>query len=481
MLGLRVLDSKNLRKMAMVERYAREKMKKLWDLEAKYSAWLEVEKALVKGWNALGLIPDSDCEKICKNAKFDIARIDEIEAVTKHDLIAFTTSVAESLGEESRWFHYGITSSDTIDTAVALQMRDSLQIIIEGVKGLQEAIKKRAYEHKDTLMVGRSHGIHGEPITFGLVCAIWYDEITRHLRALESTLEVISVGKISGAMGNLAHTPIELEELVCKNLGLKAAPASNQVIQRDRYARLITDLALLASSCEKIAVEIRHLQRTEVYEAEEYFSKGQKGSSAMPHKRNPVLSENITGLCRVIRSYALPAMENVALWHERDISHSSVERFILPDSFITSDFMLARLTGLIENLVVYPKNMLKNLNLTGGLVFSQRILLELPKCGVSREDAYKIVQRNAMKVWESLQNGEAAVNERGESLYLQYLLADSELVGLLSRGGDSKESKSGADSNNAESKSGEAIIRECFDFGYYTKNVDSIFKRVFGE
>ena len=448
----------------MVERYAREQMKRLWDTNAKYSAWLEVEKALVRGWNKLGLIPDSDCEKICKNAKFDIARIDEIEAVTKHDLIAFTTSVAESLGEESRWVHYGITSSDCIDTAVALQMRDSLKIILEDIAQVREAIKVRAYEHKDTLMVGRSHGIHGEPITFGLVLAIWYDELGRHLKALESTLEVISVGQLSGAMGNLAHTPMELEELVCKELGLKPAPVSNQVIQRDRYARLMSDLALLASSCEKIAVEVRHLQRTEVYEAEEYFESGQKGSSAMPHKRNPVLSENITGLCRMIRAYALPAMENVALWHERDISHSSVERFILPDSFITTDFMLMRLKGLLEKLVVYPKNMMKNLNLTGGLVFSQRILLELPKKGVSREDAYKIVQRNAMKVWQDLQNGvmqegKAAINDKGESLYLQYLLADSELVGLI----------------------GEAAIRECFEFSYYTKNVDSIFKRVFGE
>lgn len=443
----------------MVERYAREEMKKLWDTNAKYSAWLEVEKALVRGWNKLGLIPDSDCEKICKNAKFDIARIDEIEKVTKHDLIAFTTSVAESLGEESRWVHYGITSSDCIDTAVALQMRDSLRIVLCDVEELREVIKKRAIEHKQTLMVGRSHGIHGEPITFGLVLAIWYDELGRHLKALESTLEVISVGQLSGAMGNLAHTPMELEEIVCKDLGLKAAPVSNQVIQRDRYARLMSDLALLASSCEKIAVEVRHLQRTEVYEAEEYFEKGQKGSSAMPHKRNPVLSENITGLCRMIRSFALPAMENVALWHERDISHSSVERFILPDSFITTDFMLMRLKGLIEKLVVYPKNMMKNLNLTGGLVFSQRILLELPKKGISREDAYKIVQRNAMKVWQDLQEGKAAVNERGESLYLQYLLADSELTNLIGR---------------------EAII-ECFDFKYYTKNVDSIFKRVFGE
>lgn len=442
----------------MIERYAREEMKKLWDTNAKYSAWLEVEKALVRGWNKLGLIPDSDCEKICKNAKFDIARIDEIEKVTKHDLIAFTTSVAESLGEESRWVHYGITSSDCIDTAVALQMRDSLKIVLCDVEELREVIKKRAIEHKQTLMVGRSHGIHGEPITFGLVLAIWYDELGRHLKALESTLEVISVGQLSGAMGNLAHTPMELEELVCKDLGLKAAPVSNQVIQRDRYARLMSDLALLASSCEKIAVEVRHLQRTEVYEAEEYFEKGQKGSSAMPHKRNPVLSENITGLCRMIRSFALPAMENVALWHERDISHSSVERFILPDSFITTDFMLMRLKGLIEKLVVYPKNMMKNLNLTGGLVFSQRILLELPKKGVSREDAYKIVQRNAMKVWQDLQEGKAAVNERGESLYLQYLLTDSELVELI----------------------GEEAIKECFEYGYYTKNVDSIFKRVFG-
>lgn len=443
----------------MVERYAREEMKKLWDMNAKYSAWLEVEKALVRGWNKLGLIPDSDCEKICKNAKFDIARIDEIEAVTKHDLIAFTTSVAESLGEESRWVHYGITSSDCIDTAVALQMRDSLKIILDDIRQVREAIKTRAYQHKDTLMVGRSHGIHGEPITFGLVLAIWYDELGRHLKALESTLEVISVGQLSGAMGNLAHTPMELETLVCKELGLKPAPVSNQVIQRDRYARLMSDLALLASSCEKIAVEVRHLQRTEVYEAEEYFETGQKGSSAMPHKRNPVLSENITGLCRMIRAYAMPAMENVALWHERDISHSSVERFILPDSFITTDFMLMRLKGLLEKLVVYPKNMIKNLNLTGGLVFSQRILLELPKKGVSREDAYKIVQRNAMKVWGDLQNGESALNDKGESLYLQYLLADSELVGLI----------------------GEAAIRECFEFSYYTKNVDSIFKRVFGE
>ncbi len=441
----------------MVERYARPEMKEKWTQQAKYDAWLTVEKAAVKAWNKLGLVPDEDCRKIVENAKFDVERIDEIEKVTRHDVIAFLTSVAESLGEESRWVHYGMTSSDCIDTAVALQMRDSLKVIIEDVKMVMESIKKRAYEHKMTLMVGRSHGIHGEPITFGLVLAIWYDEMRRNLINLEQALDVISVGKISGAMGNFAHAPMELEELVCEELGLKPAPVSNQVVQRDRYANLMNALALLASSAEKIAVNIRHYQRTEVYEAEEYFAKGQKGSSAMPHKRNPVLSENITGLCRMIRSFAMPAMENVALWHERDISHSSVERFILPDAFITTDFMLHRLNGVIEKLVVYPENMMKNLNLTGGLVFSQRVLLELPKQGLSREEAYKIVQRNAMKVWEDLQQGKSALNEKGESLYLQHLLNDEELREKLS----------------------EETIRECFDYSYYTKNVDKIFNRVF--
>ena len=441
----------------MVERYAREEMKKNWTVKAKYDAWLKVEIAATKAWNKLGLIPDSDCEKIVKNATFDIDRIDEIEKVTRHDVIAFLTSVADSLGEESRWVHYGMTSSDCIDTAVAIQMRDSLHIIIEDVKILMESLKTRAQEHKMTLMVGRSHGIHGEPITFGLVLAIWYEEIKRSLTNLENVMDVISVGQISGAMGNMAHSPIELEELVCEDLGLQPAPVSNQIIQRDRYAALMNALALLASSCEKIAVAIRHYQRTEVYECEEFFEQGQKGSSAMPHKRNPVLSENITGLCRMIRSYALPAMENVALWHERDISHSSVERFILPDGFITTDFMLSRLNSVISKLVVYPENMMRNLNLTGGLVFSQRILLELPLKGVSREDAYKIVQRNAMKVWADLQQGKPALNSEGESLYLQNLLADEDLRASLS----------------------ETQIRECFDYTYYTKNVDKIFQRVF--
>jgi adenylosuccinate lyase len=443
----------------MVERYAREEMAKKWDIQAKYQAWLDVELAAVKAWNRLGLIPKEDMEKILKNAKFDIKRIEEIEKETKHDVIAFLTSVSESLGEESRWVHYAMTSSDTIDTAVALQMRDSLKLIIEDVKMVMDSIKKRANEHKYTLMVGRSHGIHGEPITFGLVLSIWYDEFKRHLKNLEETLDVISVGKVSGAMGNFAHAPIELEEYVCKELGLKPAPISNQIIQRDRYARLFSTMALIASTIEKIATNIRHFQRTEVYEAEEFFSKGQKGSSAMPHKRNPVLTENLTGLARQIRSMIMPALENVALWHERDISHSSVERFILPDGFVTLDFALHRLNGVISNLVVYPENMMKNLNLTGGLVFSQRVLLELTKRGVSREDAYKIVQRNAMKVWENIQKGIAPVNDRQESLFLQYLLEDKELTEKIS----------------------EDEIREFFNYDYYTKNVDKIYKRVYEE
>lgn len=441
----------------MVQRYSREIMASKWSQQAKYDAWLKVELAAVKAWNKLGFINNTDCEKIVKNAKFDIARIDEIEKTTKHDVIAFLTSVSESLGQESRFVHYGMTSSDCIDTAVALQIKDSMELILSGVSNLMEAIKHRAMEHKYTLMVGRSHGIHGEPITFGLVLAIWYDEIKRAKELLEHAKNIISVGKISGAMGNFAHAPLELEELVCKELELKPAPASNQVIQRDRYAQVMSALGILASSCEKIAVAIRHYQRTEVYEVEEYFSPGQKGSSAMPHKRNPVLSENITGLCRMIRSYATPAMENVALWHERDISHSSVERFILPDGFITTDFMLHRLSNLIQNFIVYPENMMKNLNLTGGLVFSQRVLLELPLRGISREDAYKIVQRNAMKVWADLGQGKKAVNENGESLFLISLLNDTELVNAV-----------GSDN-----------IRECFNYEYYTKNVDAIFKRVF--
>ncbi|GAA9601077.1 adenylosuccinate lyase [Helicobacter pylori] len=439
----------------MLERYANEEMKALWNEQTKFETYLEVEKAVVRAWNKLGQIQDSDCEKICSKAAFNLERIKEIEKTTKHDLIAFITCVAESLGEESRFFHYGITSSDCIDTAMALLMTKSLKLIQKGVQNLYETLKNRALEHKDTLMVGRSHGVFGEPITFGLVLALFADEIKRHLKALDLTMEFISVGAISGAMGNFAHAPLELEELACGFLGLKTANISNQVIQRDRYARLACDLALLASSCEKIAVNIRHLQRSEVYEVEEAFSTGQKGSSAMPHKRNPILSENITGLCRVIRSFTTPMLENVALWHERDMSHSSVERFALPDLFITSDFMLSRLNSVIENLVVYPKNMLKNLALSGGLVFSQRVLLELPKKGLSREESYLIVQENAMKIWEVLQQG--AFKNADENLFLNALLNDERLKKYLS----------------------EDEIKACFDYSYYTKNVGAIFKRVF--
>ncbi len=441
----------------MVQRYSRKQMSSKWSLQAKYQAWLDVELAVVKSWNELGLIPDDDATEILENASFNVDEIDEIEQVTKHDLIAFTTSVSKSLGAESRWFHYGLTSSDTIDTAVALQMRDSLKLIIQDVKILMDSVKLRAKEHENTIMVGRSHGIHGEPITFGLALCVWYDELKRHKKNLSQTLKVIAVGKISGAMGSFAHAPLELEEITCKNLDLDFALVSNQVIQRDRYARLASSLALLASSIEKFAVQIRHWQRTEVYECEENFEKGQKGSSAMPHKRNPILSENITGLARMIRSYSIPAMENVALWHERDISHSSTERFWLPDSFITSDFMLNRFNDLISNLKVFPKNMKKNLNLTGGLVFSQRILLELPLKGFSREEAYKIVQRNALKVWESLQNGEPCENVRGEPLYFQHLLNDTELTKAL---------------NKEE-------LKACFSYDYYKKNIPKIFARVF--
>ncbi|GAA6938765.1 adenylosuccinate lyase [Helicobacter pylori] len=439
----------------MLERYANEEMKALWNEQTKFETYLEVEKAVVRAWNKLGQIQDSDCEKICSKAAFNLERIKEIEKTTKHDLIAFTTCVAESLGEESRFFHYGITSSDCIDTAMALLMTKSLKLIQKGVQNLYETLKNRALEHKDTLMVGRSHGVFGEPITFGLVLALFADEIKRHLKALDLTMEFISVGAISGAMGNFAHAPLELEELACGFLGLKTANINNQVIQRDRYARLACDLALLASSCEKIAVNIRHLQRSEVYEVEEAFSIGQKGSSAMPHKRNPILSENITGLCRVIRSFTTPMLENVALWHERDMSHSSVERFALPDLFITSDFMLSRLNSVIENLVVYPKNMLKNLALSGGLVFSQRVLLELPKKGLSREESYLIVQENAMKIWEVLQQG--TFKNADENLFLNALLNDERLKKYLS----------------------EDEIKACFDYSYYTKNVGAIFKRVF--
>ena len=408
----------------MIKRYAREPMQDLWTEQAKYDHWLKVEIAAVRAWCKLGLIPREDKDRIVENANFDLDDIQNIEKKTKHDVIAFLSSVAQTLGSESRWVHFGMTSSDTIDTALNLQIKSSLEIIIKDLDRILELLKDKALIHQNTLTIGRSHGIHGEPISFSLVMANWYAEIKRHLEAIHSVKENIAVGKMSGAMGNFAHAPLEFEELVCEYLDLKPDLISSQVISRDRYAAVFSTLALLASSIEKFAVNIRHWQRTEVYEAEEYFAKGQKGSSAMPHKRNPVLSENITGLARMIRAYAIPAMENVALWHERDISHSSVERFICPDAFITCDFMLDRFANIIENLLIYPKNMLKNLRQTGGLVFSQRILLELPKKGLSREQSYMIVQENAMMVWQDLQAGKPALDDEGQSLFLNYLLND---------------------------------------------------------
>lgn len=436
----------------MVARYARAPMQELWSLQNRFETYLRVEKAVVQAWHALGFIEDADCAKI-QEATFDLDRIHELEQTTKHDVVAFVDAVCENLGASARFFHYGITSSDCIDTALALLLQEGLNIIIQDIQGLLGVLKARAYEFQETLMVGRSHGIHGEPMSFGLVWALWYEEIQRHLSALHAVLEEVGVGMISGAMGNLAHVPVELEEMACQILGLGVAKITNQVIGRDRHARVINALALLASSCEKIATSIRHLQRTEVYEAEEYFSKGQKGSSAMPHKRNPVLSENVTGLCRMIRSYCMPMMESVALWHERDISHSSVERFVFPDIFITMDFMLDRLATLLKNLVVYPENMLKNLHLTGGLVFSQRILLELPKLGFSKQTSYAIVQENAQKVWEDLQHGKTS---KQGSLFLSYLLDDARLKNI-----------------------DPGVLSACFNLSYYLKNTPRIFARVF--
>ncbi len=431
----------------MLERYSRERMKQIWSEENKYRTWLKVEILAAEAWAELGVIPKEAAEEIRAKADFDEKRILEIEKETRHDVIAFLTNVAEYVGPAARYLHWGLTSSDMLDTAMALRMKEAMDIIIEDVEECLETIKRRALEHKNIVMIGRSHGIHAEPITFGLKLAIWYDEMKRNLKRLKAARETISTGKISGAVGTFAHVDPRVEEYVCEKLGLKPAPVSNQIVQRDRYAEVFTALAILAGTVEKIATEIRHLQRTEVLEAEEYFRKGQKGSSAMPHKRNPILSENLCGLARMVRAYCVPALENIPLWHERDISHSSVERFICPDGFITADFMLARLNGLLSKLVVYPENMKKNLNLLKGLIFSQQVLLRLTQKGVSREDAYRIVQRRAMEVWE------------GKGTFKELLLEDKELSKYLSR----------------------EEIEEIFDINYHLKHVDTIFHRVFGE
>ncbi|MGH0001721.1 adenylosuccinate lyase [Pseudovibrio ascidiaceicola] len=441
----------------MIPRYSRPDMVAIWSPETKFRIWFEIEAHACDALAELGVIPKESAEKIWEKggpATFDIARIDEIERETKHDVIAFLTHLAEIVGPEARFVHQGMTSSDVLDTCFNVQLVRAADLLLADMDKLLAALKRRAYEHKDTVTIGRSHGIHAEPVTFGLKMAQAYAEFDRCKKRLELAREEIATCAISGAVGTFANIDPRVEEHVAEKLGLGAEPVSTQVIPRDRHAMFFAVLGVIASSIERLSTEVRHLQRTEVLEAEEFFSKGQKGSSAMPHKRNPVLTENLTGLARMVRSYALPAMENVALWHERDISHSSVERMIGPDATVTLDFALARLTNVMENLVVYPERMMGNMDRLGGLVHSQRILLALTQAGASREDSYRLVQRNAMKVWDSYQvSGDAKVD------FLTELLADDDVRKHLS----------------------EEQIRERFDLGYHTKNVDVIFKRVFGE
>ena len=384
----------------MIPRYTRQDMGRIWEPRHRYQKWLDIELAVCEAWTERGVIPPESMECIRTRAAFDPERINEIEKITRHDVIAFTTSVAECVGEDSRFIHRGLTSYDVVDTALCLLLKEAGLLIRGGLVELLNALKTRALEHRHTPMVGRSHGIHAEPITFGLKLAVLYSEMFRHLTRWDAALKTISVGKISGAVGTFAHLDPQMEEDILAKLGLEPALASSQVLQRDRHAEYFTALAMMASSMEKIAVEIRHLQRSEVAEVEEFFHQGQKGSSAMPHKRNPVLTENITGLARVVRGHALAAMENVPLWHERDISHSSVERIIAPDATILVDFMLHRLASVITNLKVYEQKMFQNLQMSHGLIFSESVLLQLVDHGLTRENAYALVQRNAMKAWE---------------------------------------------------------------------------------
>ncbi len=436
----------------MVPRYARPEMTAIWEPEARYRIWFEIEAHATEKLGELGVVPKSAAEALwgwwATNPRIDVEAIDAIEAVTKHDVIAFLTWVAEQVGDEARFMHQGMTSSDVLDTTLAAQLARASDLLLEDLDLLLAAIRRRAEEHKYTPTIGRSHGIHAEPVTFGLKLAQAYAEFARCRKRLVAAREEIATCAISGAVGTFANVDPAVEEHVAERLGLAVEPISTQVIPRDRHAMFFATLAVIAGSIERVAVEIRHLQRTEVLEAEEYFSPGQKGSSAMPHKRNPILTENLTGQARMIRAYALPALENVALWHERDISHSSVERFIGPDATITLDFALARLTGVIDKLLVYPERMRKNLDRMGGLVHSQRVLLALTQAGVSREDAYRLVQRNAMKVWES----------DGALSLLDLLKGDDEVTAALSH----------------------AELEEKFDLDYHFKEVDRVFDRVFG-
>lgn len=428
----------------MIARYSREEMAKIWELQNRFQCMLDVEIAACKAMNELGFIPDKDLEEIVEKADFDVERIAEIEATTKHDVIAFLTNVAEFVGPASRWIHYGMTSSDVLDTATSLQLRQAGELIIRDLEKLCEVLKIKAREQKYTLCIGRSHGIHAEPITFGMKFALWYDEMQRNLKRMQTAVEAVSVGQISGAVGNYAHLSPEIEKIACQYLDLKPVNISTQIIQRDRIAEFLNTIAIIGSTLEKIALEIRHLQRTEVAEAEENFSKGQKGSSAMPHKRNPIVTEQMCGLARLLRSNALAALENNALWHERDISHSSVERIILPDSTILMNYMLNKMIKLIDDLLIYPEKMMENINLTNGLIFSQVFLLELAKKGISREDAYQMVQRNAMECWKS------------KVPFKQLLLEDDEVMEYF----------------KVEE------IEEIFSFDRYVKNIDYIYKRV---
>ena len=384
----------------MIKRYSTQEMEKIWSDQNKFNTWKIVELAVVKIMADKGIVPKESSKIIHDKADFDVDRVLEIEKETRHDVIAFLTNMAENIGPDSRYVHMGMTSSDLLDTSLALLCKEAGLIILKKLKAFRDVLKNNALKYKDTFQIGRSHGIHAEPITFGLKNALWYEEIKRNIIRFEHSLKSISAGKISGAVGTYQHIDPEIELLVCKKLGLSAETVSNQVVQRDRHADFLVSLALIGASIEKIAVEIRHLQRTEVLEAEEYFLKGQKGSSAMPHKRNPIVTERMTGFARLLRSNAMAALENVALWHERDISHSSVERIIIPDSTSLMDYMLNKMIFLMENLNVYPDNMLKNINITKGLIFSQEVLLALVKSGITREDAYKIVQDNAMQVWK---------------------------------------------------------------------------------
>jgi adenylosuccinate lyase len=431
----------------VIPRYSREKMAAIWSPENRYAKWLDVEVAACEAMVKLGRVPAEALENIQAKAVINTARIDEIEKVTRHDVIAFVSSLTEVIGEDGRFIHMGLTSSDVLDTALAVQLKEASGLLLEDLDQLLAVLKRRALEHKNTLMIGRSHGIHAEPITFGLKLASWYSEMRRNRARLERAREAVSCGKIAGAVGTFSFVDPFVEGHVCKKLGLSPAPVSSQIIQRDRHAEFFSTLAIIASSIDKFAQEIRLLQRTEVREAEEYFSQGQKGSSAMPHKRNPVLSENLSGLSRLVRSYALAALEDVALWHERDISHSSVERVIAPDATIVLDFMLGRFTGLMDKLLVYPERMLANLNMTHGVIFSQMVLLALIEKGAAREDAYAVVQKNAMKSWH-------------EGIEFRKLLDQDERVRKLLTA---------------------AELDAIFDVNHFLKHLDFIFQRVFGK